>query len=388
MTDKKKKLIARVIVALLVVGLVFGTAYGIGEAFITYAEEPDDTLNPGDEDPDPGTVDPGPDGGSNPNPPPSNPGSGSGSSGGNTVVPPPPPQPDYSSPSFRVTAPEVIKVGEKQAIVYSLSGAAPDTRIVWTSSDTKIAIVDQTGLVVGISAGTADITAVAAGIKRTVTVTVTESIAESIRIFSDEFRPADIVGGTHHLYVKEKITLKYEILPQEAKLASEPAWSSDNEDVIKVYDDGVIKAVGVGSATVMVEYDTLFDTVYFEVTKKPFPWGIVLLIIFAVLAGLFFVFLRLYMKRRMTQRKEDERRARAARDRKRKQNNMAGAPYPQKYPDEMSNDRPPGSNYQDRSTKVYGYSGSSPEGDVGDEQKERFDDRNPEDRPFTLDDID
>ena len=390
MSGKRQKLIARIIVALLIIGLVLGTAYGIGEVFVSHAEEPggdqgdtgdgDTGQDTGDADKDPGSSDQ--DNSANDS------NTGSNPSGGTTVVVPPPPKPNYSSPSFRITASQDMKVGEKQAIVYSLSGAATDTKITWSSGNTKVAIVDQTGMVVAVSAGTAEIIAVAAGIKRSVIITVSEETAESIRIISDEFKAADITGGTHHLFVGDKITLNYEIQPETVRLTSAPAWESSDENVIKVYDDGVIKAVGTGNATITITFDTLVDTAYFVVSKKPFPWGIILLVIFVIIAGLFFILLRQYLKRRMAQKQEDEFRAKAVREKRRRQNNTAGKPYPQQYPDGMQNKQQPESGYQDRDTKVYGYPESPPEEEVNSEQREKFDDWGLEDKPFTLDDID
>lgn len=119
-------------------------------------------------------------------------------------------------------------------------------KLKFSSSNRKIVLVNSKGLLKGKKTGTAKITAVSkenSKKKATISVIVTNDVlVKSIKlnktkIAVDEFNEEDI-----QLEVKK-------ILPSNAK-NKEVEWSSSNEDVAEVDEDGVVTTGDVGTATI------------------------------------------------------------------------------------------------------------------------------------------
>lgn len=120
-------------------------------------------------------------------------------------------------------------------------------KIIWTSSDTSVAVVDNTGKVTGVKEGVCKITATAqdgAGAFDTCEVTVTKTI----RATSITVNPEDatmIVGEGRQIYARMKPTNTTEVY----------SWVSSDDSVVTVDENGYVKAVGTGSATVTAVTD-------------------------------------------------------------------------------------------------------------------------------------
>lgn len=112
--------------------------------------------------------------------------------------------------------------------------------IVWSSSDEDIAKVDETGYVTALKNGVTNIVAKSkdGGLQAECIVRVTTDAA-GITI------PVSRV----HLFCKEKYQLKTIISPFDVS-NSDVIWSSSDESVAKVDENGVITAVGRGETTV------------------------------------------------------------------------------------------------------------------------------------------
>ncbi len=115
-----------------------------------------------------------------------------------------------------------------------------NTAITWTSSDESIATVDQNGIVTAIHQGFATITATTANGKiATCAVTVTIIAVESISLNKN----------TLEMIVDDKETLIATITPDNATDKS-VTWRSSNREVATVSENGLVTAVGVGTATI------------------------------------------------------------------------------------------------------------------------------------------
>ncbi len=80
-----------------------------------------------------------------------------------------------------------IEKGATETLTATVSpDNATDKTVTWTSSDTNIASVDNSGVVTAVAAGSATITASAGGFSATCTVTVTEPVAESRTLTLDK----------------------------------------------------------------------------------------------------------------------------------------------------------------------------------------------------------
>lgn len=120
---------------------------------------------------------------------------------------------------------------------------ASNKNVNWTSSDSSVATVSDSGLVTAVSIGSAIITATAAdgsGHCDCCTVTVTESILVSDICVS----PSEI-----NLKVNDSCYLYETVMPSNASNKN-VAWHSDNTSVALVNSSGLVYANGVGSATI------------------------------------------------------------------------------------------------------------------------------------------
>ena len=115
-----------------------------------------------------------------------------------------------------------VYVGESETVPRTLSpDNASDKKMIWTSSDTKIATISDTGSVNGISKGTVTITAVSdedPSITDTCTVTVAERIIYSITAIAGVGGNISPAGTT---YVASGDTQTYTVLPSPTYMVSD-----------------------------------------------------------------------------------------------------------------------------------------------------------------------
>ncbi len=134
-----------------------------------------------------------------------------------------------------------LNVGEPlqlEAVVYPETA---DYELTWSTSAKKYATVDEDGFVTPVAKGTA-----------TITVKTDNGKKDTVKIkVVDEYKPTSIkLPGVTGLIVGKQEILVPEIQPADAKTYL--TWTSSNNRILTV-DDGVITAVGPGSATITVE---------------------------------------------------------------------------------------------------------------------------------------
>ena len=114
-----------------------------------------------------------------------------------------------------------------------------DKELIWESSDTKVAIVDDNGKVTAKSAGTATIMArTEAGGIAFCKVTVTQPVTGILLNFSEKT-----------IYIGEEFKLKVSVSPSEASKLG-VTWKSSNTKVATVNDEGVVEGLLGGTALI------------------------------------------------------------------------------------------------------------------------------------------
>jgi uncharacterized protein YjdB len=140
----------------------------------------------------------------------------------------------------------------------SLGNSLPDTTFAWASSEPKVASVSQTGLVTGVSAGSAQIEVSSEGQTRSVEVSVLPTPVASINV---SIAPSSLSTGQ----TGQAIAIVRDSAGNS--LAGRPiAWSSSDPSVATVSPSGAVTAVGSGSATIRASIQTVFGTASVAVT--------------------------------------------------------------------------------------------------------------------------
>lgn len=129
--------------------------------------------------------------------------------------------------------------------------------VTWTSSNEDVATVEN-GVVRGVSKGTATITAKVGGFTAECTVTINEIPLKEIAIDTKDFEME--VESTKQLGVVYN--------PNDTTDDKKVVWSSDNEDVVTVDENGVVTAVAVGEATITADVNGKTATVKITVNEK------------------------------------------------------------------------------------------------------------------------
>ena len=141
---------------------------------------------------------------------------------------------------------------------------ASDKSVKWTSSDEKVATVDNAGKVTAVAPGTVKITVTTTdGNKETscsITVSANKIPVEEVSLDKNE---VEIIMG-------ESAQLTATVTPKDATDKS-VAWSSSDESIATVDETGKVTALKVGSATIKVKTTDGGKEASCDVTVTPIP---------------------------------------------------------------------------------------------------------------------
>ncbi|MDE6086255.1 MAG: Ig-like domain-containing protein, partial [Muribaculaceae bacterium] len=152
-----------------------------------------------------------------------------------------------------------LKVGESVKLEATvLPEDATDKNITWSSSDETVATVDTGGNVTAIALGNAEITASCGTASASCKVTVNPVPATGVILNVKDMT----------LLVGQSDKLSATVEPEDT---TNPAitWSSDNEEVATVSEDGVVTAIAVGEANITATCGEASATC--KVTVNPVP---------------------------------------------------------------------------------------------------------------------
>ena len=136
-----------------------------------------------------------------------------------------------------------LKATETVALTATVGAAnAVNKEVIWRTSNAKVAKVNTNGLVEAVSVGMADVIALAAdgsGVKAVCQVKVLPTLVESVTIES----------SVNVLKKGRSMTLKAMVLPLLATDTT-VVWTSSDNQKVTVEKNGLIKAIGVGTAQI------------------------------------------------------------------------------------------------------------------------------------------
>lgn len=120
---------------------------------------------------------------------------------------------------------------------------ATDKSLIWTTSNAAVAVVNQNGLVTGVSAGTANITAKTKLGEKVASCAVTVAAVATSGVVLDKDAASVAAGQT--------LQLNAVVAPANAT-NKDLTWSSDTAAVATVSDEGLVTAVAQGTAVITV----------------------------------------------------------------------------------------------------------------------------------------
>jgi len=132
-----------------------------------------------------------------------------------------------------------VLIGETTALSATLTPSDTTDAIIWQTSDENVATVDDNGVVTGIAAGNATITAIAGQVGASCEVTVSAGAVAATGITLDKTEAT--------LEKDTTLTLTATVTPSDSTDAI--TWTTSDENVATVAN-GVVTAVGVGEATI------------------------------------------------------------------------------------------------------------------------------------------
>ena len=146
------------------------------------------------------------------------------------------------SVSLDQTAVSLMAGNTQQLTATVLPTSASNKNVVWSSSDSAIASVSQSGLVTAHKAGSAQITVTTedGGYTASCVVSVGQYVSQIA-----------LDATTATLYTNETLQLNATVTPNDATNKS-VAWTSSNPTVASVDQNGLVTALSTGSATITV----------------------------------------------------------------------------------------------------------------------------------------
>lgn len=145
------------------------------------------------------------------------------------------------------------------------NGEDYSSNFTWTSSNTSVATVGSNGVITGVGAGTATITAKYGGTTLTGTVTVTPNYTYELVLNKTSI---DMGKGRRETLVATYKTYADGVLESSNDVTSSATWSSSSSSVAGV-SGGTITGNGIGSATITATYKGKSATCSVKVTGSP-----------------------------------------------------------------------------------------------------------------------
>lgn len=141
-----------------------------------------------------------------------------------------------------ISIPENICLSVSESYTYSpiITDAGADANLTWSSSNTSVATISETGVVTAVGQGFTTITCTSDnGVKAQSVVTVNPNLSQKLTL---DKKSMDMNVG-------EKTQLTLTITPNDAT-NKDVIWMSSNENIAQVDDDGSVTAIAPGYCSI------------------------------------------------------------------------------------------------------------------------------------------
>lgn len=161
-----------------------------------------------------------------------------------------------------------IAVGEKLQLSCNILSEGAQAEISWHSSDEKVAVTDETGLVTGVAEGNVTIFAKCGNIYGSFALTVKATEGPETEPTEPETKPTEPEESAYLILTQEQnltelevgssLTLSAAVYPESAE-AGDLIWSSSNEEIAGV-ENGVVTGYTAGQVTITSTLGQLEDS--------------------------------------------------------------------------------------------------------------------------------
>ncbi len=142
-----------------------------------------------------------------------------------------------------------IAKGEKEKLTATLEPEGASSAITWSSADENVATVSADGTVTAVGAGTTTITATANGHSATCKVTVNVPL-----------KSIEIIGEATTIKAGTPMQLRVNYDPEDTTDDKTVEWSSSDASVATVDQNGLVRAIKDGTATITAKVGNVEDT--------------------------------------------------------------------------------------------------------------------------------
>ncbi len=151
-----------------------------------------------------------------------------------------------------------VIIGETKTIKYSVKPENAKVNVIWSSDDTRIAVVDDFGTVTGIKIGETNIKATVGS----------KSVLTEIKVVPPPVTVESIFLNEQEITATENFTLVASILPEDATNKN-IIWSSNNETVATVNQEGEVTVLAEGEAIITAKTEDGGKEATCKVTVPP-----------------------------------------------------------------------------------------------------------------------
>lgn len=180
--------------------------------------------------------------------------------------PPPPPAPVATSITVAPSSHNLSSIGATVQLAATVldqnNNPMTGQTVTWTSNNTAVATVSGNGLVTAVSNGTSQITASAGNASGTANITVAEPVPTRITITPSSHK-LEAIGET----VELRATVRDQ--RNNAMSGQTITWSSGNESVATVSEEGLVTAVSNGMAEITAKSSSLSANATITVEQIP-----------------------------------------------------------------------------------------------------------------------
>lgn len=174
--------------------------------------------------------------------------------------------PEDPTPIVTISNGETATLEVGETLQLNVTKEHTDDAITYTSSNTEVATVSDTGLVTAVAKGEATITAEAGDITDTIKITVTEAVVPPVPVIEVESVTLNKTEITLEAGTTETLTAT--VLPENATDKT-VTWETSNAEVATVAN-GVVTAVAKGEATITAKAGEKSATCKVTVTETDY----------------------------------------------------------------------------------------------------------------------